>query len=313
MSHHEGTGRVVVVGSINMDLVALTERYPQLGETLQGKNLNYIPGGKGLNQGISAARSGAPTIMVSALGTDQFAPALRAHLEQDSIDLTYVTEVEGSSGIAMITLVENQDNAIIVIPGANASVTADALTDIELTSADVVVCQLEVPEKTVLSAFAQAKAAGATTVFNPSPAKTGIEEIIALTDFFIVNETELAWFATGDSANGSQDLDVVKKMAQDYVRPGQTILVSIGPAGVAIIDEGGLIHIPGRPANVVDTTGAGDTLAGALAAELSRGVPVPEAVRYGVFASSLATETFGAGTSMPIRERVITALVEADN
>lgn len=302
-------GRVVVVGSINMDLVALTENYPELGETLQGKTLTYIPGGKGLNQGVAAARSGATTVLVSAIGTDQFAGTLRDYLAHESIDLSHVNQVAGSSGIALITLVENQDNAIIVIPGANAQVTADPLAELNLTPADLVVCQLEIPEPAVLAAFTQAKAAGATTMLNPSPAKPDLDSIIALTDIFIVNETELAWFATGDSANASQDLAVVEQLTREFVRPGQTIIVTLGPAGVAIVTDAGLTHVAGRPAKVVDTTGAGDTFAGALAAELSQGADISAAVKYAVFASSLATETFGAGTSMPQRSQVLAELL----
>lgn len=303
-------GRVIVVGSINMDLVATTDRYPTLGETTMGNKLRYVPGGKGSNQAIGAARSGAPTVMVGAVGTDLFGSQLTDYLREQGVNVDHVNQVAGSSGAAVITLVEGVDNAIVVIPGANSSVTSDALHDLNIGPSDVVVTQLEIPLATVRATLAHADAVGARSVVNPSPAFPCVEDIVANASVTILNETELAWFSRGDVSLATQDIPAVTDMAQLLRSPNQTIVVTLGPAGVLIADEA-VTHVPGRPAEVVDTTGAGDTFAGALSAELARGSDMATAVRFAVVASSLACEVFGAGPSMPTREQTLAALDSA--
>src|SRR3954453_22117000 len=159
-------GRVFVAGSINMDVVATADRHPQVGETVAGKEVLYFPGGKGANQAVAAAKLGVSTTLIGRLGTDAFGQQLRTFLTAQGVDLAFVKDTDAHSGTALITIA-NADNTIVVVPGANALVSADDVSAPILARGDVAVSQFEIPHPTIAAFFRRARAAGATTILNP--------------------------------------------------------------------------------------------------------------------------------------------------
>ncbi|MGC2779780.1 MAG: ribokinase [Bradyrhizobium sp.] len=297
-------GRVVVAGSINMDVVATAERHPRVGETVAGQSVMYFPGGKGANQAVAAAKLGAPTALISRLGRDAFGEQLRAFLAAQGIDLTAVKDsTSASTGTAIITLAR-ADNTIVVIPGANAEVGADDVAQVVLTPGDVAVSQFEIPQPTIIAFFRHAKAAGATTILNPAPASAFDSALFALVDILVLNETELGFLAgieLGDAPTPQQVLDAVRALNP---RADQTICVTLGARGAVAVTNADTKLIAGRAVKAVDTTGAGDCFVGALAARLSQGAPLADAIGYANVAASISVQRMGAGPSMPSAEEV---------
>ena len=224
-------GRVVVAGSINMDVVATAERHPRIGETVAGHSVMYFPGGKGANQAVSAAKLGAPTSLIGRLGRDAFGEQLRAFLASQGIDLTAVKDSAGAAtGTALITLAK-ADNTIVVIPGANAEVSPEDVAQVALTASDVAVSQFEIPQATIVAFFRQARAAGATTILNPAPASAFDSALFALIDVLVLNETELGFLtgiALGDTPTLPQVSDAVRALDP---RDDQTVCVTLGARG----------------------------------------------------------------------------------
>src|SRR5215475_6984608 len=195
-------GRVVVAGSINMDVVATAERHPQVGETVAGSAVLYFPGGKGANQAVAAAKLGATTVLIGCLGKDAFGAELKAFLQAQRVDLQWVSETAGAhTGTAIITLA-NADNTIVVIPGANGMVSADQVARPALIKGDVAVSQFEIPLPAVAAFFGRARANGATTILNPAPARPCDQDLLDLVDILVLNETELALFAKTEFRDG---------------------------------------------------------------------------------------------------------------
>src|SRR6266404_1470359 len=188
-------GRVFVAGSINMDVVATAERHPRIGETVAGNAVLYFPGGKGANQAVAAAKLGAPTLLIGRLGKDAFGDELKAFLAAQGVDLSFVQQTsEAHTGTALITIA-NADNTIVVIPGANALVSAADITAPVLAKGDVAVSQFEIPLPSISAFFNRAHAAGATTILNPAPAIEAERELLDLVDILILNEAELGLLA----------------------------------------------------------------------------------------------------------------------
>src|SRR6195952_5377643 len=186
-------GRVLVAGSINMDVVATADRHPLVGETVAGRAVLYFPGGKGANQAVAAAKLGAATTLIGRVGRDAFGHDLRAFLEAQGVDLAFVRDTpEAHTGTAIIT-VANADNTIVVIPGANALVSAADVTMPLLAKGDVAVSQFEIPLPAISAFFKRAHATGATTVLNPAPALPFDRELLDLVDILILNESELGF------------------------------------------------------------------------------------------------------------------------
>ena len=188
-------GRVFVAGSINMDVVATADRHPRIGETVAGHQVLYFPGGKGANQAVSAAKLGAPTTLIGRLGTDAFGAELRTFLAAQGVDLSFVQETaEAHTGTAIITIAD-ADNTIVVVPGANAQVSAADVATAPLAKGDIAVSQFEIPQTTVSAFFKRAREAGATTILNPAPAIAFGTGLLDLVDILILNETELGLLA----------------------------------------------------------------------------------------------------------------------
>ncbi|MGJ4953574.1 ribokinase [Bradyrhizobium sp. HKCCYLS20291] len=297
-------GRVIVAGSINMDVVATAVRHPRVGETVAGQSVMYFPGGKGANQAVSSAKLGTPTALIGRLGRDAFGEQLRAFLASQGIDLAAVKDsASASTGTAIITLA-NADNTIVVIPGSNAEVSSDDVGQIALTADDVAVSQFEIPQATIVAFFQRAKAAGATTILNPAPASAFASGLYPLIDILVLNETELGFLAgveLGDAPTPQQVVDAVRTLEP---RPDQTVCVTLGKRGAVAVTAGEASLVAGRAVKAVDTTGAGDCFVGALAARLSQGAAIADAIGYANVAASISVQRMGAGPSMPTAEEV---------
>ncbi len=300
------TGNVIVVGSVNMDIVALTSRHPHVGETVAAHEVRYVPGGKGANQAVAAARSGATTRLVARLGADGFGDELFAFLASCGIDMELVARtVEESTGLALITLVEGSDNSIVVVPGTNRMLSHDDVDRAKIKRGDVVVTQFESPIGTASYALSEASRVGATSILNPSPARECPPGLLATPDVIVVNETELAWFADGaDAASTADPARVIASARRLRARPDQAIVVTLGGAGAVVLIGEETSIVPARKTRVVDTTGAGDCFAGTMAAQLAAGKDLATAVGYGNIAASLCCEGLGAGISMPTKTAI---------
>jgi ribokinase len=281
---------VVVVGSLNLDLVALAERLPGPGETVHGTRYTEVAGGKGLNQAVAAARSGASVAFVGAVGADDAGTRLRAVARDEGIDDTRIATVANQpSGRALITVDEHGENSIVVVAGANGHVMLD-----QLPVARVVLAQLETNTDVVLAALHAARAAGSMTILNPAPADRIPDGVLDLCDVVVPNEHELELLG-GTAALRAAGV--------------RTIVVTRGAAGVDVLDADADWHVDADPVDAVDTTGAGDAFCGALAARLAAGVDLAAAVRYAAAAGALAATRHGAVPSLPRRDEIV-ALVE---
>jgi ribokinase len=270
-------GKVAVCGSMNMDVFGYVERLPRPGETLTGDRLLYAPGGKGANQAVAAARLGARVAFHAACGRDGFGDRLVESLAEHGIDLTGVARVDDATGVALILVERAGENQIVVLPGANRSVGRPA-PDPDVA---VWVTQAEIPADTAAGVLEAARATGALAIVNPAPAGNLPAELVARFDVAVVNETELE--ALGDHR-------------------AQTTVLTLGAAGARVLPDGAVL--PALPAQVVDTTGAGDALVGGLAAGLAEGMPVDDALRLGMATASIAVEREGCQPAMPAREQV---------
>ena len=285
---------VVVVGSLNLDLVARTPRLPGPGETVQGTSYVEMPGGKGLNQAVAAARAGARVAMVGSVGDDGAGSTLRSVAVDAGVDVARIATVAGvPTGRALIAVDDAAENSIVVVPGANAFVSAAGLPGVT-----VVLAQLEIDPRVVVEAFRAARAAGAATVLNPAPADRVPIEVLELADIVIPNQHEL------------EVLGGREALARAGVR---TVVVTLGAAGADLIDLADPDAAPRRiaafPVEPVDTTGAGDAFCGGFAARLAAGAPIVDALEFAAANGALATTRLGAVPSLPTAEQTL-ALIE---
>ncbi len=280
--------RIAVVGSINMDLVTRTDRRPRPGETVLGTSFEQVPGGKGANQAIAAGRAGARVEFIGATGTDSFGAALSKALSDNEIGTAGLRTIEGSSGIATIVVDESGENSIIVVGGANTALTELGAADRAIIAeADILLCQLEIPIDTVAAAARHAREHGTLVLLNPSPARSLPASTWSSVDIAVVNE--------GEAAQLDSELEDVPH-----------VLITRGGAGASYLGPGGEFHHPGVPVEVVDTTGAGDSFAGALAAHWHEGPEI--ALAWACTAGALATTSFGATAAIPSAADIVRVL-----
>jgi len=297
-------GRVFVAGSINMDVVATAERHPRIGETVAGIAVHYFPGGKGANQAVAAAKLGAPTTLIGRLGKDAFGHELKAFLAAQAIDLAFLQETnEAHSGTAIITLA-NADNTIVVVPGANALLSAADVTAPTLAKGDIAVSQFEIPLPAISAFFKRAHAAGATTILNPAPALEFGGEMLDLVDILILNETELGFLTKRELRDTDDPARFVEAAQSLRTGKDKTICVTLGKRGVLALIDGRPLIVPARAVKAVDTTGAGDCFVGAVAAQLAGGKSIGDALGYANAAASICVQRMGAAPSMPTAEEV---------
>lgn len=291
-------GRVFVVGSANLDRFLYVDAFVRAGETISSTSSKEAVGGKGLNQAVAAARAGASTWMVGNLGGDGAAATITTAIAgEENLHRDFLTSQTGPgdepgtpTGQAMIQISKDGDNAIVLIAGANATITTEHVTEAleSLTSADVVVCQREIPDPVTGHALALAKEKGATTVLNLAPA-TADTSLLAHVDLLIVNETEAATLL------GSESPASIPALAcAIHDRFGLSTILTAGPDGAYIAAGGETSHINAITCDVVDTTGAGDAFVGATAALLAEGADLARATSYGIAAATAACSAPGA-------------------
>ena len=297
----DGVPRVLVGGAINTDLVATVARAPEAGETITGKGFAIFGGGKGANQAVAAARSGANVALIGAVGDDDFGTARRADLAGDGIDLSFVhTTTEAASGVALITVEEGGENRIAYIPGAVATVRPETAAEaVRAISARVVLAPNELPTATLLELFGSAMDLGATVIFNAAPDPEQARGLLPLVDVLIVNAGEGA--AIADLTGEIPVHTLVETLG---ALPVKRIALTVGAAGVIGIEDGRPFGVHGVRAEVVDTTGAGDTFCGVLAASMAEGMAFRTAVERAVLASALSVTKAGAQASIPTRDEV---------
>ncbi len=311
MTHHrKGPAEVVVVGSLNVDLIVHAPRLPHAGETLTGTRFFTDQGGKGANQAVAAARIGARVAMVGRLGRDLHGERLRAALHDDQIDASAIgTDDAHPTGVASIVVAEGGENCIVVVPGANHALLpahADAAAAL-IGAAKIVVLQLEVPMTVVTRTLQIARQAQVVTLLNAAPAAALTPDQYVLIDWLVVNEGEAAELLGRAVESDAEALAAALAL---HERGPQHVVLTRGAAGlVHASHEGALQHAAAR-VDPVDTTGAGDTFVGALAASLAAGLPPAAALRWGQAAAALATTRAGTQAAMPLREEVL-ALLES--
>jgi ribokinase len=290
----------VVLGSANLDLVVRQPRLPQPGETMFGTSFATVAGGKGLNQAIAAARAGADVAFLGAVGRDAFGAQLREALRADGVATDGLADVDGSTGTAHIAVMDDGENSIVIVPGANAAVThLDDAARTALTGARYLVAQLERPLTLVAEAFALAREAGARTVLTPAPVQALAPALLADTDILVPNSGEARALAGVDddrAAAAALSLSVGVSAGG----PAGIVVMTRGPHGATVAQGGEIVaDVAPRVVDAVDTTGAGDTFAGVLVARLSLGDTQERALRAATVAASIAVTRPGASTSMP--------------
>ena len=290
---------IVVVGSLNRDRLLRVDRIPRAGETVLAEAAGSHRGGKGANQAVAAARLGASVAMVGKVGADSEGTSYLRALVAEGIDVEGVTvDIDAPTGEAFILLGGDAENAIVVVPGANAALTAAdvSLAATALEGAAVVLLQLEIPMEAVKAA---AQLAGGTVILNPAPAADIGTQLLAHVDVVVPNRGELALLVAAEEA---VDLDGVIAQAQELARPDLAVVVTMGAHGAVLVTDGAPVHVAAPDVVPVDTTGAGDAFCGGLADAVARGEDLEEAVRRAVVVGALATTRVGAQTGFPTRD-----------
>ncbi|MDE1166835.1 MAG: ribokinase [Pseudomonas sp.] len=297
--------KVVVVGSLNMDLVTRAPRLPRGGETLHGDSFVTVPGGKGANQAVAAARLGAPVAMIGCVGGDAYGEQLLAGLLVEGIDCQAVTPIaDVASGVALIVVDDNSQNAIVIVAGANGRVSPASVQAVDhlLVQAEVIICQLEVPNEAVAFALKRGRELGKTVILNPAPASGPLpSDWYAAIDYLIPNESEaqaLTGLVVDSRASAEQAASQLLAMGAGKV------IVTLGAQGSLFADGQGFEHFPAPQVKAVDTTAAGDTFVGGFAAALARGDTERQAIAFGQVAAALSVTAAGAQPSIPTLKEV---------
>lgn len=294
--------KIGVVGSINMDMTVQTERIPMKGETLKGEELQYIPGGKGANQAVAMAKLGADVVMFGCVGDDPAGESLCKNLKEVGVDISYIERVENiPTGLAIIT-VGDHDNTIVVVEGANGAVTVDYIEKIKgsLLECDIVLLQHEIPQETIEYVISICADHEIKVVLNPGPARPVTQKIIEQVSYLTPNEHE-----TGIIFGNEKSFEELMKQYPEK------LVITQGSRGVSTcLKNGQVLLVPARKAEVVDTTGAGDTLNGAFTVAITEGKEIQDALAFANVAASLSTEKFGAQGGMPTYEKVMRAMEE---
>jgi ribokinase len=300
---HDQRPRIAVLGSINMDLVATCNRLPEPGQTLSAQAFSEIPGGKGANQAVAAARAGGAVRMMGCLGDDGFAERLHQSLLDEQVECNNVLHLtDQSSGVAMILVDETGQNQIVVVPGANGKESPDMVTSWEsvIRECDVLLLQLEVPLETVRRAIELAGACGTKVILDPAPAPASTDGLTTV-DLCCPNETEAAAM-TGQSVETDAEVEAAARRLQQM--GAAAVAITLGARGVGLLHEDVFQIIAPPAVQVVDTTAAGDAFAGATAVRWAETGSLPDAVRWGVIAGALAATKAGAQPGMPLRSEI---------
>lgn len=289
-------GKIGVVGSINMDMTVKTERIPLKGETLKGEDLKYIPGGKGANQAVAAARLGADVEMFGCVGDDSAGESLVKNLQEQGVKTEHIRTVPGiPTGLAMIT-VGDRDNTVIVVAGTNNCVDIDYINEVRdaILECEIVLLQHEIPQETIEYVIDLCADNGVKVVLNPGPARPVRKEILEKVTYLTPNEHETVILFGKEKS--------FEELMKAYP---EKLVITQGSRGVSTcLKSGEIVLIPARKVNVVDTTGAGDTLNGAFTVAVTEGKNITDALVFANAAAGLSTEKFGAQGGMPTYEEV---------
>ncbi|MRT28940.1 ribokinase [Herbaspirillum sp. CAH-3] len=297
---------IVIIGSVNMDLVLRVPRMPLPGETLAGEKFMTIPGGKGANQAVACARLAAPgtsVAMVACVGDDAFGSQMRDSITACGIDDRYIDEVAGeATGIASIMVDANAQNSIVIAAGANGRLDVERIERARplIEQASIVLLQLEVPMPTVIHSIELAHALGKTVVLNPAPAQALPRELLQKIDYLILNEIEAAMLAEEQS----EDIPLLARKL--HALGARNVVVTLGEKGVyGSFADGQQRHLPARKVQAVDTTAAGDTFIGGFIGAIAQGHDQFDAIAYAQAAAALSVTRVGAQTSIPTRDEVV--------
>lgn len=294
-------GLIAVVGSLNMDLMVTVPRHPQPGETILGDNYAAYPGGKGGNQAVAAARAGGSVQMLGLVGDDAFGTQLRENLEGSGVDISQVNTVPGPSGIALITVDAQGENTIVVSSGANSLLLPDRISLNVLTTAKLILMQLEIPLETVQFVAETAAAEGIPVLLNAAPVEPLPNQLLQDIHYLIINESEANLLSEVSIHTKDDALMAAQKLRQRGI---QTAIITLGNQGVVWFspeDEG---YLPAHQVDVVDTTAAGDAFCGGFAACLAEGLPLEPALRFANAAGAIAVTRQGAQPSLGNRAEI---------
>ncbi len=292
---------IIVISSINMDVVSQVTTHPAPGETVTGENFTYSPGGKGANQAVAAARLGSQVRMVGCVGRDGFAETLLDFYTTENIDISAVTQSdEVPTGAAFVAVDAKAENVIYVSPGANDALTAVETSEVVINENDIVLATLESPVAVIDSLFARARSCGATTVLNAAPAKESGADLFPLTDYLIVNEIELAQFSGNEDVTSPESI----KDARLQLEYAGTLITTLGANGVVAVNEVETVEQPVVSVVAQDTTGAGDCFCGAFVSALTEHKSLSECLLFATTAASVSVQRPGAATSMPYRNEL---------
>lgn len=296
---------IVVVGSVNMDLVIRAPRMPSPGETIAGSGFRTFPGGKGANQAVAAARAGAQVHLIGSVGGDDFGRRLARGLADDGIGLGQLSVVDDeATGVAVIVVDAGGQNSIVLSAGANGRVTSDQIEACAgiIGSADMLVCQLEIPLDAVNCAIDIAYANGVPVILNPAPAVPLDPRMLAKVKYLIPNETEATLLSEVHVVDEKTAVEAAHRLMDDGV---EQVLITLGNKGVvSVLGDRSASSAPAVAVAAVDTTGAGDTFVGSLAVELARGRSISHAIEFAQFAAALKVTRLGAQISIPRRDEV---------
>jgi len=304
MTEQKKQAHICVVGSSNMDLISRIPRLPKMGETLVGRSFQMGCGGKGANQAVMAAKLGARVTMVTKIGRDPLGRITLDNFRELGMDTSYVLfDEELFSGVAPIMVDDNGRNMIVIVPGANDNLLPADIRRAEkaISSADILICQIEVPLETSIEAMRIAKAAGVRTIFNPAPARSLPKEIIELSDIIAPNETETE-ILTGITVESLEDAETAACKLRDM--GAAVVIITMGERGVLLATEEEAAHIPARKTKAVDTTGAGDAFIGTLAYFLALGKPLQEAIKRANAVAAVSVSRMGTQSSFPARAEI---------
>jgi ribokinase len=302
--------RILIVGSLNADLVQPLTRMPRRGETVLAGEIKVVPGGKGANQAVAAGRLRGEVTMVGEVGQDHFGDLLIESLNSAGVDGTRIGRSPGATGTACILVLPDGENLIVVSPAANGKLTSETVRTRlqqmpagELSTEWIVLCQLEIPLSATALALATAHRAGAVTILDPAPAQALDRDILSCVSYLTPNQTEAAFLL------GSEDLiqtyAEAEQAARRLVAMGpQAVVLKLGPLGCVIADARNCFRVPGFTVDAIDTTAAGDTFNGAFAVALGEGLAASEAARFAHAAAALSVTRFGAQSSIPGRPEV---------